>query len=191
MEHHLSYEEAELYCRTKCKLNGSDFDKKTGIMELDYASTCYRSALKGYKAVLKSMEEDNHSVMSDSITRGILAKLTLAQIDDDRKVYEGDNFLIKTYRNMTDLQIYKFVHNKENVKQAEWIEESDHEQHLRIWIEPTALKEFCNLLGYSFFDGEFDVTLCYDGSIFIGEFDILLDWFGIEAEEIIAKGETI
>ena len=96
MEHNLSYKEAELYCRRMCRCEGADFDKSVGGLA-DYASACYRSALKAYKAVLQSMEEDGHSGLSNSITRGIVANLVVATANDSCVIIlpESKNLVLK------------------------------------------------------------------------------------------------
>lgn len=99
---------------------------------------------------------------------------------------------------MTELQIYKFIHNADcdeyesNVKQVEWQPNYELGHHgeitLYIWIEPEALKKFCKLLGYAMFDdGGIETTLCFDGSICIANFDEILEKMGINAENIISK----
>ena len=47
------------------------------------------------------------------------------------------------------------------------------------------------MLGESAFDdgGIADVMLCSDASIYIGNFDEICDWFGIDPERIVNKYE--
>ncbi len=91
---------------------------------------------------------------------------------------------------MTELQIYKFIH--ENNLECRWQtfwENKKEIDKLNVWIPSYLLKEFCDMLGYSAFDdgGISEVKLCFDGSIFVNNLDEILDYYGIEAENILEK----
>lgn len=90
---------------------------------------------------------------------------------------------------MNELDLYKFLEN--NNVETHWVNDGGPEWHLAAWIPHHALKEFCNMLGaYAFDDGGIaDVMLCSDASIYIGNFDEICDWFGIDPERIVDKYE--
>ena len=104
---------------------------------------------------------------------------------------------------MTELEIYKFLHNGLKCKQMEWQPderwlskhgdcENENEylnnMHLAVWIMPDDLAEFAKLLGYSQFDdGGVECQLCYDGCVYIGDFDVILEEHDIEPTNICPK----
>ena len=98
---------------------------------------------------------------------------------------------------MTLKEAYQFVHNQNGycVSQCTWEHnfEKGHkgELTLHIWIKPTALVDFCKLLGQNAFD-DGDITetnLCSTGDICIANFDEVLEYFGIDAEKVEPKKE--
>ena len=90
---------------------------------------------------------------------------------------------------MNELDLYKFLEN--NNIETHWVNGGGPEWHLAAWIPHYALKEFCDMLGPSAFNdgGIADVMLCSDASIYIGNFDEICDWFGIDPERIVNKYE--
>ena len=93
---------------------------------------------------------------------------------------------------MTELEIYKFLHDESKCKQMEWQENcvgiSKNHLHLAVWIAPEYLREFTKLLGYSQFDdGGVECELCYDGCVYIGDFEIILEEHDIEPTNILPK----
>jgi len=62
--------------------------------------------------------------------------------------------------------------------------------HLAVWIAPEYLREFTELLGYSQFDdGGVECNLCYDGCVYIGDFETILEEHDIEPINILPKLE--
>ena len=96
---------------------------------------------------------------------------------------------------MTLQQAYQFVHNLSGycVSQCTWEHNFENgykgELTLHIWIKPTALLKFCKLLGQTAFDdGDIcDTSLCSTGDICISNFDEVLEYYGIDAEEVEPK----
>lgn len=109
---------------------------------------------------------------------------------------------------MTELDIYKFLHDESKCKQMEWQVELDwlvknsksfndvkeyereylNHLHLAVWIVPECLREFAELLGYSQFDDDgVECNLCYDGCVYIGNFDEILEEYDIEPVNIYPK----
>jgi len=84
--------------------------------------------------------------------------------------------LINFYKGETD----GFPH----VKESRW--END---HLLVWLDPDYVRELCDILPYAYFDRQITCNLCYNGAICILEFDEILEYFGINAEEIEPKEE--
>lgn len=62
---------AEKEIAAACRFENPDWDGKT----FDYGCNCYQSALKGYTALMKSVEKDGHSGFSWGLTKMILKKL--------------------------------------------------------------------------------------------------------------------
>ena len=98
--------------------------------------------------------------------------------ETEKKIYE-------TKVKLNELELYKFVHESGFVRQIEW----QWKDNLAIWVEPGGLREFCNLIGADIFeDGEMlDVNLCSDGSLCIKNFDEVLEYKDIVAENILPK----
>lgn len=100
---------------------------------------------------------------------------------------------------MTELEIYKFIFNKPeyNVSQVEWQNnyENGHkgDPTLFVWVRPDALARLCKLLGATAFDdgGICECSLCSDGDICISNFDEVLEYYSIEAENIVEKPEEL
>lgn len=88
---------------------------------------------------------------------------------------------------MNELDLYKFL--EENNVETRWQENEKGVFNLAAWIPHYALKKFCEMLGAHAFDdgGIADVFLCQDASVYIGNFDEICDWFGIEPERIVPK----
>ena len=94
---------------------------------------------------------------------------------------------------MTELQIYKFIYENElECKWQDFYENGKTVKKLNLWVPAYLLKDFCDLLGYGAFDdgGYCDTTLCYDGSTFIENFDEVLEYYDIDAENILKKCEN-
>ena len=62
---------AEKEVAAACRFENPDWDGKS----FDYGCNCYQSALKGYTALMKSIENDGHSGFSWGLTKMILKKL--------------------------------------------------------------------------------------------------------------------
>lgn len=99
---------------------------------------------------------------------------------------------------MTELEAYKFVHNKPeyNVSQVEWQNnyENGHkgDTTLFVWVKPDALARLCKLLKTAFDDGGIcECSLCSNGDICISNFDEVLEYYGIEPENIEEKPEQL
>ena len=109
---------------------------------------------------------------------------------------------------MTELEIYKFLHDESKCKQMEWQSDciwlvknhhtfNDEKEfrkeylnhlYLAVWIVPEYLREFAELLGYSQFDdGGVECDLCYDGCVYIGNFETILEEHDIEPTNILPK----
>lgn len=83
------YEWAEQECRLACKKENPNFDFDSD--DFDYGCSCYKSALKAYKSLMR----DGHSGTSFSFTRNILERLMRHEpltpiMDDD---FEGGNLI--------------------------------------------------------------------------------------------------
>ena len=83
------YDWAEQECRLACKKENPNFDFDSD--DFDYGCSCYKSALKAYKSLMR----DGHSGTSFSFTRNILERLMrhepLTPITDDD--FEGGNLI--------------------------------------------------------------------------------------------------
>ena len=83
------YEWAEQECRLACKKENPNFDFDSD--DFDYGCSCYKSALKAYKSLMR----DEHSGTSFSFARNILERLMrhepLTPITDDD--FEGGNLI--------------------------------------------------------------------------------------------------
>ena len=83
------YEWAEQECRLACKKENPNFDFDSD--DFDYGCSCYKSALKAYKSLMR----DRHSGTSFSFARNILERLMrhepLTPITDDD--FEGGNLI--------------------------------------------------------------------------------------------------
>ena len=80
---------------------------------------------------------------------------------------------------MTELELYKFCQEKE----IDWRGDS-----LMLWIEPSDIHDFAELVGDGMFDdGGLKVVMTYGGSICIDLNDINAD--GLELENILSKEE--
>ena len=83
------YEWAEQECRLACKKENPNFDFDSD--GFDYGCSCYKSALKAYKSLMR----DGHSGTSFSFARNILERLMrhepLTPITDDD--FEGGNLI--------------------------------------------------------------------------------------------------
>jgi hypothetical protein len=85
---------------------------------------------------------------------------------------------------MTELQLYKFINDHE----CEWRWEDD--GHLIIFVNWFWLKEFCQMLGRNIFDNDglpCEQHLCADGEVCLYKFENILDYFGIEPENVFPK----
>jgi hypothetical protein len=94
---------------------------------------------------------------------------------------------------MTELQIYKFIHENElECRWQDFYENGKYVKKLNLWVPAYLLKDFCDLLGYSAFDDRVlcETTLCYDGSTFIENLDEVLECYDIDAENILKKCEN-
>lgn len=79
---------------------------------------------------------------------------------------------------MTELDLYKFVQNKE----LDWRGDK-----LILWVDHSDLEEFTELIGYgALSEGGLEVTLLHGGTIGV-ELNELCEWFDIEPERILAK----
>ena len=83
------YEWAEQECRLACKKENPNFDFDSD--DFDYGCSCYKSALKAYKSLMR----DGHSGTSFSFARNILERLMRHEpltpiMDDD---FEGGNLI--------------------------------------------------------------------------------------------------
>lgn len=79
---------------------------------------------------------------------------------------------------MTELEIYKFIQDKE----IDWRGDK-----LYLWIEPSDLTEFANLIGYDYLaEGGISVTMITEGTIVV-ELAEHLEWYGIDPERILAR----
>lgn len=80
---------AEREVRLACKKENPNL--KNG--EWDYGCVCYNSALKAYKALMESIEEDGHSGFSWSVTQNIISRLMqfkpLTPIEDTEDIWDG------------------------------------------------------------------------------------------------------
>lgn len=103
-------------------------------------------------------------------------------------------------KELTELEVYKFLHNDLKCHQAEWQNESvettdivgritwKEESHLTVWIEPEGLRELTELLGYDTFDdGGIPCYLLDGGTVAIRHFDEILEEWGINAENVVEK----
>ena len=80
---------------------------------------------------------------------------------------------------MTELELYKFVQDKE----IEW-----RGKHLVLWLSPYELEDFAELLGENYLsDGGIEITLLSHGTIALDIEDICND-FGIEPACILKMG---
>ena len=83
------YDWAEQECRLACKKENPNFDFDSD--DFDYGCSCYKSALKAYKSLMR----DGHSGTSFSFTRNILERLMrhepLTPITDDDFYINGDD----------------------------------------------------------------------------------------------------
>lgn len=88
---------------------------------------------------------------------------------------------------MNELDLYKFL--EENNVETQWQNDEKGVFNLAIWVPHYALKKFCEMLGANAFDdgGIADVDLCQDASVYIGNFDEICDFFGIDPERIAPK----
>jgi len=79
---------------------------------------------------------------------------------------------------MTELEIYKFVQDKE----INW-----HEDKLMLWLEGAELREFSDIEGDNIVeDGGYEVTLVHGGSICI-ELNDICELHEIDPENILQK----
>ena len=91
---------------------------------------------------------------------------------------------------MTELDIYKFVHdNGLEIHWQDFYEKGKCIKKLNLWIPSYLVKDFCEMLGNSAFDdsGICDVSLCCKGDIFIENFDEVLECADIDPERILKK----
>lgn len=98
---------------------------------------------------------------------------------------------------MTEIEAYTFAHNvgygEKYTSQCSWEHNYDNghkgELTLCIWVKPTALEKFANMLGAHAFDdgGICECSLCSDGDICITNFDEVCAYFDIDAEKIEPK----
>lgn len=78
---------------------------------------------------------------------------------------------------MTALTLFKFLQDVER----DW-----RGDELVAWIEPYRLKEFTDMMPYSFFDSHVECSLCFDGSVAIDLVPIC-EYFDIEPTDILKK----
>ncbi len=85
--------------------------------------------------------------------------------------------LVAFYKGQTD----GFPH----VKVSRW--END---HLLVWLDPDYVAEFANILPYQYMANQIPCRLCYDGEICIPEFEEILEYFGINPEDVEPKTDN-
>ena len=73
-----------------------------------------------------------------------------------------------------------------HVRESRW-----EDNHLIVWLDPDYIREFCGILPYAYFDRQIKCFLCYDGNICIPEFEEIFEYFGINAEDVEPKTETM
>ena len=83
---------------------------------------------------------------------------------------------------MTELELYKFI--EDNNVEIDWRGEQ-----LVIWLHHMDLKDFCELIGSSFFDeGGYDVNLQFNYGCYIAlDLVPICEYFDIEPENICKK----
>ncbi|WP_172369611.1 hypothetical protein [Sporosarcina jiandibaonis] len=80
---------------------------------------------------------------------------------------------------MTELELYKFTQDKE----IDWRGDS-----LMLWIDPSDIQDFAELIGDGMFDdGGLKVTMVHGGTLCIDLDDVIMD--DIELENILPKEE--
>ena len=87
---------------------------------------------------------------------------------------------------MTELDLYKFIKEKE----CEWRWNEDDGIHLTLFVSHWDLREFCDMLGYDAFDDgglSCETRLLYDGSVALSPFEVVCEFFGIDAEKVFPK----